>query len=51
MQAIKHVQDVDAIRIDDTVVRNARLQAFTADPVTSQIPFRLQPYGTYVIIG
>ena len=49
MQAIKHVQDVDAIRIDDTVVRNARLQAFTADPFTSQIPFRLRPYSTYVI--
>ena len=51
MQAIKYVQDVDVIRIEDTVARNARLQAFTADTVTSQIPFRLQPHGTYVITG
>ena len=51
MQAIKYVQGVDVIRIEDTVARNARLRAFTADTVASQIPFRLQAHGTYVITG
>ena len=51
MQAIKYVQDVDVIRIEDTVAKHARLRAFTADTARSQIPFRLQSHGTYVITG
>ena len=37
------------IRIEDAVAWNARLQVFITDPVTSQIPFRLQLYDTYLI--
>ena len=51
MQAIKYVQGVDVIRIEDTVARNARLRPFTTDAVASQMPFRLQPHGTYLITG
>ena len=51
MQAIKYVQGVDVIRIEDTVARNARLRAFPADTVATQVPFRLQPHGTYIITG
>lgn len=51
MLAVKYVQDVDVIRIEDTVARNARLRAFNADTARSQIPFCLQPHGTYLITG
>ena len=54
MQAIKYVQGVDVIEIDDGVARNARLRPFiakAAETFTSQDSFHLRPHGTYVISG
>jgi len=54
MQAIKYVQGVDVIRIEDSVARNARLRPFAEEVSNSaktRSPFRLQSHGTYVITG
>jgi 6-methylsalicylic acid synthase len=56
MQAIKYVQGVDVIRVEDTVSRNARLRPFVEDTVASKLgrkqsSFHTRPQGTYVITG
>ncbi len=54
MQAIKYVQGVDVIRIEDSVARNARLRPFTADSLKSRTDgnfFQIRPQGTYLITG
>lgn len=54
MQAIKWVQGVDVIKIQDSVARNARLQPFPQKTIKSnagQTAFRLRPQGTYIITG
>ncbi|KAL9584149.1 MAG: hypothetical protein Q9203_004782 [Teloschistes exilis] len=51
MQAIKYIQGRDVVRIEDGVARNARLRPFTKAILAKQMPFRLHPYGTYVITG
>lgn len=54
MQAIKYVQGVDVIRIDDGVARNARLRPFVPEARAKtdvQQPFQLRPQGTYIITG
>ncbi|KAL8663152.1 MAG: hypothetical protein Q9202_004084 [Teloschistes flavicans] len=50
-QAIKYVQGADVVRIEDGVARNARLRPFPKAISPKQMPFRLHPYGTYVITG
>lgn len=54
MQAIKYVQGVDVIRIEDSVARTARLRPFAFNPsdtIKHKTSFHLQPQGTYVITG
>ena len=54
IQAIKYVQGVDVVRINDGVPRNARLRPFAPvalDKNDVQQPFQLRPQGTYVITG
>ncbi len=54
MQAIKWVQEVDIMRIQDSVVRNARLQPLTPETTPDQVSrraFHLRPQGTYLITG
>jgi 6-methylsalicylic acid synthase len=54
MVAIKYVQGVDVIRIDDSVARNARLRPFDQElaPVVGDQPsFHLRAQGTYLITG
>lgn len=54
MQAIKWVQGVDVIRIQDCVARNARLQPLTQKITNAKLDrttFHLRPQGTYIITG
>ena len=56
MQAIKWVQGVDVIRIQDSVSRNARLQPLTRAIANGKADqpsfgFHLRPQGTYIITG
>ena len=51
LQAIKYVQGVDVVRIQDTVARNARLRPFSTSSKSSSMNFRIQPQGTYLITG
>lgn len=54
MQAIKWVQGVDVIRIQDCIARNARLQPLGREITkakTGDRAFRLHPQGTYIITG
>ncbi|TAQ84220.1 hypothetical protein B7494_g7457 [Chlorociboria aeruginascens] len=51
MQALKYVQGVDIIRIQDTVARNARLRPFTKEQSDSSSSFQVRPQGTYLITG
>ena len=54
MQAIKWVQGVDVIRIQDCIARNARLQPLggeIAKVKTGDRAFRPHPQGTYIITG
>lgn len=56
MHAIKWVQGVDVIRIQDSVARNARLQPLTPKIAKlkanrANFSFYLRPEGTYIITG
>lgn len=54
MQAIKWVQGVDVIRIQDCIARNARLQPLGREITKAgagDTAFRPRPQGTYIITG
>ena len=51
LQAIKYVQGVDIVRIQDTVARCGRLRPFPSTKSASRRGFQIQPHGTYLITG
>ena len=52
-QAIKYVKDVDVIRIEDSVARQARLRPFSNDSIRAKTTpsFHIRPQGTYLVTG
>ncbi|RDL32629.1 uncharacterized protein BP5553_09085 [Venustampulla echinocandica] len=51
LTALKYVQGVDVIRIQDGVARNARLRPFASEKLDNPSSFQVRSNGTYLITG